>query len=74
MTEIKFCENNFSQGTDEVIDRLRYEIKNIKINVEACLGQCGNCATEPFAFVNDELVTADTPEELFDKIKELVHG
>ena len=72
MTKLSFCENNLSQGTDTVIDMLRPVLKNAKISVESCLGQCGECAMGLFAMVNDELVTADTTEELYERILEIV--
>lgn len=72
MVEIKFCENNFAQGTEDVIKRLKEEVDDIFIEVESCLGYCGDCAVGPFALVNDELVQADTPEELYDSIVQLM--
>ncbi|MFZ5965874.1 MAG: DUF1450 domain-containing protein [Bacillota bacterium] len=68
MTEIKFCENNFSYGTDEVVSKLQND--GLHVEVESCLGYCGDCAVGPFALVNDELVQADTAEELYERIKE----
>ncbi len=68
MLEIKFCENNFSQGTEDVVNQLREEVDDVTIEVESCLGYCGDCAVGPFALVNDELVQADTPEELYEMI------
>ncbi len=70
MADIKFCENNFAQGTEEVISRLQEE--KIEAEVEPCLGYCGECAEKPFALVNDEYVEAESPEELYDKIIELI--
>jgi len=70
MIEIKFCENNFAHGTEEVVSRLKDE--NIATEVEPCLGHCGDCAEKPFALVDDEYVEADTPEELYDKITEML--
>lgn len=68
MTEIKFCENNFEQGTGEVVDRLREE--GIEVEVEPCLGYCGDCAVGAFVLLDDEMIQTDTPEELYEKIKE----
>ncbi|WP_069998011.1 DUF1450 domain-containing protein [Cellulosilyticum sp. I15G10I2] len=68
MVEIKFCENNFAQGTEEVVNQLREEVEDINIEVESCLGYCGDCAVGPFALVDDELVQADTSEELYEMI------
>ena len=70
MAEIKFCENNFSQGTEEVTKKLEQD--GIEFEVEPCLGYCGDCAVGPFALVDDELVQEETPEELYNKIKESI--
>lgn len=68
--EVKFCENNFTFGTEEVADRVRNDLEGVDVEIEPCLGYCGDCAVGPFALVDDELVQADTSDELFDKIKE----
>jgi uncharacterized protein YuzB (UPF0349 family) len=70
MIEVKFCENNFIHGTEELIERLEGDIDGLKVEVESCLGYCGECAAGPFALVDDELVTADSVDELYDLIKE----
>lgn len=68
MKKVQFCENNFPHGTEDLVDKLRKE--NIDVEVEPCLGYCGECAVGPMALVDDELVTADTAEELYESIKE----
>lgn len=68
--EVKFCENNFSFGTEEVVNKIKDELQDVTVEVEPCLGYCGDCAVGPFALVNDELVQADTSDELFEKIKD----
>lgn len=72
MIEVNFCENNLSHGTDEVVNRLENEVKSVHIGVESCLGYCSDCAMQPFALVDDELILADTPDELYDKIMEKI--
>lgn len=67
MVEIKFCENNYPQGAEEVIAKL--EKDGISFEVEPCLGYCGDCATGPFALVDDEFIQMDTADELYNKIK-----
>ncbi|KRQ86336.1 hypothetical protein ABG79_01848 [Caloramator mitchellensis] len=71
MPVIKFCENNFSHGTDEVVEKLK-TLDGVEVEVESCLGYCGDCAVGPYALVDDELVQADTADELFEKIKEMI--
>lgn len=72
MIEIKFCETNYPQGVEEVIDRLKEEKEDIEITVEPCLGYCGECSEGPFALVNDELVQADSAEQLYEEIIQLL--
>jgi len=72
MTEIKFCENNFSFGTEETMNNLKKDFINIDISAESCLGYCGDCAVGPYALVNNEMIQADTAEELYEKIKKLI--
>lgn len=68
MAKIKFCENNFSQGIEELRDRIENEIEDVSVKVEPCLGYCGDCAEGPFALVNNEFVQADNIDELYDEI------
>lgn len=70
MTEIKFCDNNFSQGIEDIVNKLKDE--GLNVEVEPCLGYCGDCAVGPFALVNDELIQSATPDELYSKIKSLI--
>lgn len=72
MAEVKFCENNFSFGTEETMKKLKENFGDIDVSVEPCLGYCGDCAVGPYALVNDELIQADTADELFEKIKSMI--
>ncbi|MBC8061719.1 MAG: DUF1450 domain-containing protein [Clostridiaceae bacterium] len=72
MSEIKFCENNFNFGTDETMKKLKENHSNADVSVESCLGYCGDCATGPYALVNDEMIQADTAEELLKKIEKMI--
>jgi uncharacterized protein YuzB (UPF0349 family) len=66
--EVKFCENNFGFGTDNVVKTLQENHKDINVSVEPCLGYCGDCAVGPYALVDDEMLQADTADELLEKI------
>ncbi|MCB2289913.1 YuzB family protein [Clostridium sp. CS001] len=72
MTEIKFCENNFTFGTEETMKKLKENFSNVDVSAEGCLGYCGDCAVGPYALVNDEMIQADTADELFEKIKNII--
>jgi uncharacterized protein YuzB (UPF0349 family) len=72
MTEIKFCENNLTYGTEETANKLQENYPAIEVAVESCLGYCGDCSDGPFALVNDELIQADSADELYKKIEKLI--
>lgn len=69
MADIQFCENNYAQGIEPVVQFFEKK-DNTTVTVEPCLGYCGDCAMGPFALVNDELIQGNTPEELQQNILE----
>lgn len=64
---IEFCNSNMSLGTDEIMKKLE-ENPDYDVVEYGCLGNCGQCYMTPFAMVNGEVITADTPEELYNNI------
>ncbi|MBZ9685413.1 YuzB family protein [Clostridium estertheticum] len=72
MTEINFCENNFTFGTEKTMKKLKDNFTNADVTVASCLGYCGDCAVGPYALVNDELIQAGTADELFERIKTMM--
>lgn len=72
MIEIKFCENNFNLGTEETMKKLKENHNNIDVSVESCLGYCGDCSLGPYALVDDEMIQANSADELFEKIEKLI--
>ena len=67
LTDVKFCQNNYTQGVEEAVTKLESEGVNVK--VESCLGKCDICSVEPFAIVDGEVITADSTNKLYEKIK-----
>ncbi|PDO09413.1 MAG: UDP-N-acetylmuramoylalanine--D-glutamate ligase [Candidatus Reconcilbacillus cellulovorans] len=65
---VEFCINNAGHGTEEVTRRLEQEHPDIDVVEYDCMNHCALCATEPYALVNGEIVSAPTPDELYDKI------
>ncbi|MDP5272570.1 YuzB family protein [Chengkuizengella axinellae] len=65
---IEFCTNNMHFGTDKIMKELE---KNPEYDVieYGCLGNCGVCSMEPYALVNGDLITAETPDQLKEKIE-----
>lgn len=68
MIDIKFCECNYKNGTESVVNLLKDTITDGEIQIVNCLGICGECSSKPCALVNDKLVKADTPDQLYKKI------
>ncbi len=68
MKVVQFCENNFIHGTEEVAAKLRQNFPDIKIDAESCLSYCSDCAVGPYALVNDELIQADSADDLYEEI------
>lgn len=66
--EIKFCENNLNLGSEVVAQKLKREIKEINLEIEPCLGCCGECAEKPFALIKEEVLLADSADDLYVKI------
>lgn len=67
MIEVKLCENNFVHGTEDLVEKLEKN-GNITVIVDSCLGYCGDCAEGPYVLINDELIQANTVDELYDTI------
>jgi len=64
---IEFCMNNMHHGTNEVMDKLESD-PEFDVIEYGCLGNCGQCFAEPYAMVNGEIVAAETTDELYEKI------
>lgn len=64
---IEFCNSNMALGTDTIMKKLE-ENPDYDVIEYGCLGNCGECYTFPYAMVNGEIIVAETPEELYDRI------
>jgi uncharacterized protein YuzB (UPF0349 family) len=69
---IEFCASNMHHGTDAVMRRLEAEPDKYEVIEYGCLGNCGECFLFPYAYVNGEIVVAETADELYDKILEFI--
>jgi uncharacterized protein YuzB (UPF0349 family) len=69
---IEFCANNMHHGTDAVMRRLEAEPDKYEVIEYGCLGNCGECFLFPYAYVNGEIVAAETAEELYEAILKAV--
>ncbi|SEN56790.1 DUF1450 domain-containing protein [Lihuaxuella thermophila] len=65
---IEFCISNLVNGSLSVYYRLKEDFPQLEIRAERCLGYCGRCVNTFFALVDNELVEAETPDELCENI------
>ncbi|WP_042227662.1 YuzB family protein [Paenibacillus popilliae] len=68
---IELCVNNMHQGTEQLMKRLA-ALPDVDVIEYGCLGNCGECFLFPYAFVNGEIVAAETAEQLYEVIMEKV--
>ncbi|WP_028546898.1 YuzB family protein [Paenibacillus taiwanensis] len=64
---VEFCVNNMHHGTDAIMQRLEQNPEYDVIEY-GCLGNCGECYLFPFAYVNGDIVAAETADALYDSI------
>lgn len=57
---------------ERLVKRTKAEFSNVDVETVSCLGQCGDCASQRIAMADDTLVTADTTDELFERIKNAI--
>lgn len=69
---MQFCENNMNDAMEKLVERAKTEFKNVEVSMAPCVGQCGSCATQHIALADDTLVTADTTDLLFERIKNAI--
>lgn len=67
-TLIEFCASNMHHGTDKIMKKLEQN-EQYEIIEYGCLGNCGECYLLPYALVEGEIVSAESPDELLDNIE-----
>lgn len=67
---VEFCVNNLTGDVLEAKIKLESSGKYDVLEY-GCLGYCGICAAQPYAMVNGEVITADSADELLQKIEDL---
>ena len=65
---IDFCKDNLGSFTQALLLELREKYPHWSISKYGCLTNCGECERCTFAIVDDEIIAAETVEELRDKI------
>lgn len=70
---VEFCASNVSSYSREVMEQLESDpVLDADVLEYGCLGYCGECYLGPFALVNGDFVTAETPQALLDKIRQKI--
>jgi uncharacterized protein YuzB (UPF0349 family) len=70
MHSLRFCENNLNdEAMKNLVEKTKAEFPNVDISVEPCVGHCEKCGTVHIATADDTLVTGDTTQVLFERIK-----
>jgi uncharacterized protein YuzB (UPF0349 family) len=64
---IEFCISNLANGAQRALEQLERD-PNLDIIEYGCLSYCGKCTRSLYALVNGEPVSADSPDELVEKI------
>jgi len=64
---IEFCASNMHNGTNKVLKALEAD-PSVDVIEYGCLGNCGECYSNPYALVNGEIISGDTSEQLMERI------
>ncbi len=72
MPTIRLCESNLDQGAQYVLMMIRKELSTVDVSVEDCINLCDACEDGPIAIVDDQLIKGKSPQELYQKIREIV--
>lgn len=64
---IEFCISNMANGSQEAFDILERD-SNLDVLEYGCLSYCTTCSMTLYCLVNGDIVEADSPEELVQKV------
>lgn len=68
---VEFCISNLANGAHKSFEILERD-PNLDVLEYGCLSYCTICANSLYAIVNGEIVEADTPEELTERIYQFI--
>lgn len=68
---VEFCMSNLANGSHESFEKLEKD-PNLDVLEYGCLSYCTICAESLYAMVNGEIVEADTPAELTERIYQFI--
>lgn len=64
---VEFCMTNLANGSHKTLEALEKD-PNLDVLEYGCLSYCTACSDALYALVNGDVVEADTPEELTERI------
>ncbi len=65
---IDFCNSNLMTFGMEFLQELREKHPDWKTSRYGCLTNCGECSIRPFMILNDQIIAAETIDELREKL------
>lgn len=68
---VEFCISNIANGAQDSFEKLERD-PNLDVLEYGCLSYCTKCAESLYALVNGEIVEADSPEELTQRVYEFI--
>jgi len=68
---VEFCMSNLANGSYESFEILERD-PNLDVLEYGCLSYCTKCVNSLYAIVNGEIVEADTPKELTERIYQFI--
>ena len=68
---VEFCISNIVNGAQGSFEKLERD-PNLDVLEYGCLSYCTKCAESLYALVNGEIVEADSPEELTQKVYDFI--
>ncbi|PSL32924.1 uncharacterized protein YuzB (UPF0349 family) [Planomicrobium soli] len=68
---VEFCISNIANGAQGSFEKLEQD-PNLDVLDYGCLSYCTQCAESLYALVNGEIVEADSPEELTQKVYDFI--
>jgi uncharacterized protein YuzB (UPF0349 family) len=69
---LDFCNGNLMSFASELLQSLREEHPEWNISKYGCLTNCGECSVRPFAILNDDIVAAESVDELRAKLLDAI--
>lgn len=65
---VEVCDANLA--TDAALLRLEDEFPGVTMLVNDCMSHCELCARTPYALLDGQVVTAATPDDLFQQLRQ----